>query len=61
MKRTFTIKAIRNDTEEVLGTKVLVFDMDEKEYERPMFLKTLLDSRDKLADEILRTEIEEEE
>ena len=68
MKRKFriTLKAKRADVEfkEGLGIGVLgfdehVFDLEEKEFEKPMFIKTLLDLREGLLNDLVYTEVEE--
>ena len=70
MKRKFriTLKVRKADVEfkkglgvGVLGFNEHVFDLEEKEYEHPIFIKTLLDLREGLLNDIVYTEVEEVE
>lgn len=43
----------------VLGFNEHVFDLEEKEYEFPIFIKTLLDLKTSLLNDLVYTEVEE--
>ena len=45
----------------VLGFNEHIFDLEEKEYEHPLFIKTLLDLREGLLNDIVYTEVLEVE
>lgn len=68
MKKTFRIRVrINNCTlvfkdelgEGVLGSQDFVFDLDEKDYESPLFTKTLLDESEALINDLIRREVME--
>lgn len=59
MKKKFRLKAIRRQSDEVIGYKDLEFDLQEAEYRSPMFTKSLLDYRSALLDDLIKMEVED--
>jgi hypothetical protein len=59
VKKKFRISIINRETEQVLGAFDMIFDLPEKEYERPLFTKTLMDKRDELLRQLVKTELKE--
>ena len=68
MKKTFEISVKIKDCsisfKENMGrgeiaTKLFTYDLDEKEYMHPMFVKSLLDEESRLVKEVIETEIKE--
>jgi hypothetical protein len=57
--RKFRVSIINRETEEILAAHDLVFDLPEEYYEKPQFVQTVLNERERLLRELIKTEVKE--
>ena len=68
MKRSFRVSVIVNNCDTVfkeglepgvLGYEDVEYDLDEAEYEKPIFIAHLMDRREELLSSLLKTEVKQ--